>query len=201
MKLYDDPISGNGYKVRLLFALLNKPYSYERVDIDKGETRTPEFLSLNPNGRIPLLVLDGGDTIAESNAILYYLSNGTEYLPSDGLARAHVLQWMFFEQYSHEPYVAVLRHWLKHLGREEDDEVRSRREKGYDALRVMEGHLASRDYFVGGSYSVADIALFAYTHVAGEGGFDLTHYPAVRAWLERVADQAGHIPMTPVPSS
>ncbi len=199
MKLFDDPISGNGYKIRLLLSQLNKPYTYQKVDIGKGETRTEAFLALNPNGRIPLLALDGGQIIAESNAILFYLSEGTGYLPTDGLSRAHVLQWMFFEQYSHEPYIAVLRHWLKHLGRAEDEEIRERRAKGYAALDVMESHLKDQDFFVGETYSIADIALYAYTHVAEEGGFDLSNYPSVREWLSRVAAQPGYIGIEEVP--
>jgi glutathione S-transferase len=167
------------------------------LDITRGETRTPEFLSSNPNGRIPLLELEDGSCLAESNAIQFYLAEGTALLPDDRLERARVLQWMFFEQYSHEPYIAVVRFW-HHLGVADSrpDEVASRREQGYAALGVMESHLARHAFFVGGRYSIADIALYAYTHVAHEGGFDLTPYGATRAWIERVRAQPRHIPIT-----
>jgi glutathione S-transferase len=197
MKLYDYLESGNGYKVRLLLHQLGVPYERVELDILRGETRTPEFLRLNPNGRIPLLQLDDGTCLAESNAIQWYLAEGTPLLPEGRLARAQALQWMFFEQYSHEPYVAVLRFWT-HAGRlaEKAAEVPERRERGVQALGVMERHLAAHDWFAGGRYSVADIALYAYTHVAHEGGFDLAAFPALRRWLERVRSQPRHIPIT-----
>jgi glutathione S-transferase len=200
LRLYDYADSGNGYKVRLLLHQLGRPYTLIEKDILRGETRTPEFLRLNPNGRIPLLELEDGTCLAESNAILWYLADGTPYLPAQPLERAQVLQWMFFEQYSHEPNIATARFWLRHV--ERLDELRQRlleqkREQGHAALAVMEGHLRERAYFVGGRYTVADIALYAYTHVAPQGGFDLAPYPAVRAWLERVRAVPGHVPMLP----
>ena len=197
MRLYDFHDSGNGYKVRLLLAQLGVGYEYVDVDILHGKSRTPEFLARNPNGRIPVLELDDGTFLPESNAILFYLAEGTRYLPSDRLARAQALQWMFFEQYSHEPNIATSRFWLRHT--EIDDERRKRLEEkkalGHAALSVMERHLESRPFFVAGTYTIADIALYAYTHVAPEGGFDLGPYRAVRAWLERVRTQPGHVPL------
>jgi glutathione S-transferase len=197
LKLHDYLESGNGYKVRLLLHQLAIPYQRIERDILRGETRTPGFLAKNPNGRIPLLELEDGSCLAESNAIQWYLAEGTPLLPEDRLQRAQVLQWMFFEQYSHEPYIAVLRFWTFAGWLEEKAaQVPERRERGYQALGVMEGHLARRDWFVGERYSIADIALYAYTHVAGEGGFDLERFPAVRRWLARVAGEPRHIPIT-----
>ncbi len=197
MKLYDFHESGNGYKVRLLLSHLAMAHERVELDILEGETRTPKFLAKNPNGRIPALELDSGEVLCESNAILFYLAEGTPYLPADRLDRARALQWMFFEQYSHEPYIAVVRSW-HHMGvlEEKRDQLAERRERGYDALGVMEGHLRDRAFFVDDRYSIADIALFAYTHVAGEGGFDLERFPAVCSWLERVRAQPGHVPIT-----
>ena len=197
LRLYDYLESGNGYKVRLLLAQLGVPFQRVELDILKGESRTLEHLARNPNGRIPVLELDDGTCLAESNAIQWYLADGTDLLPDDRVARARVLQWMFFEQYSHEPYVAVVRFWV-HSGQTEgrEDEIVSRRERGHQALAVMESHLASRSFFVDELYTIADIALYAYTHVAPQGGFDLEPYAAVRAWLERVRDQPRHVPIT-----
>ncbi len=199
LKLYDNLESGNGYKVRLLLHQLEIPF--ERVELDitptRSATRTPEFLAINRNGRIPVLVLDDGTALAESNAIQFYLAEGTWLLPAGRLERAQVLQWMFFEQYSHEPYIAVVRFWV-HTGVAESrgEEVAVRRARGYDALAVMEDHLHHRDFFAAGRYTIADIALYAYTHVAHEGGFDLERYTAVCAWLARVRSQPRHIPIT-----
>jgi len=198
--LHDNLSSGNGYKIRLLLAQLNVPFERIEYDIDRGETRTPGFLQrVNPNGRVPVLETDDGEALAESGAILFYLSEGTPFLPDGRLGRARVLRWMFFEQYSHEPNVATPRYWATH-GVEMTEERRlsleTKRKLGHDALGVMEGHLRQNDFFVGGRYTVADIALYAYTHVAGEGGFDLAGYPAVLAWIDRVAAQPGHIPIT-----
>src|SRR5690606_1961491 len=163
-------------------------------DTDRGETRTPEFLAINPNGRIPTLILEDGRPLAESNAILCYLAEGTPFLPDEPYQRALALQWLFFEQYSHEPYVAVARYIMRHLP--EDHPRRATlgelRERGHQALKVMEGHLAREPFFVGGCYGVADIALYAYTHAAADGGYDLSGYAAVQAWLQRVAAQPGH---------
>ncbi len=200
LRLHDHITSGNGYKVRLLLTLLGTPSGRIEYDIDRGATRTPDFLRLNPNGRIPVLEFDDGRILAESDAILAYLAEGTPYLPQDRFERALVLQWMFFEQYSHEPNVATLRYWITHnvLTDERRAMVDGKRRAGYAALDVMEGHLADRRYFVGERYSIADIALYAYTHVAAEGGFDLARYPAMRRWLDRVASEPRHIPITQV---
>jgi glutathione S-transferase len=197
LRLYDCLESGNGYKCRLLMHQLAVPYERVELDITKGATRTPEFLALNRNGRIPTLILEDGSALPESNAILFYLAEGTPLLPPDRVNRAQVLRWMFFEQYSHEPYIAVVRFWV-HTGEADakPDEVAARRKRGYDALDVMEDHLQKREFFVTDAYTIADIALYAYTHVAHEGGFDLAGYPAVRAWLERVRSQPRHIPIT-----
>jgi glutathione S-transferase len=196
LRLYDYYDSGNGYKVRLALAQLAIPYRLIEVDIIKGETRTAEFLAMNPNGRIPLLALENGDHLAESNAILCYLAEGTRLMPSEALARARVLQWLFFEQYNHEPNVATARYWLRHdlLTPAREPLFAQKRLAGYAALTVMENHLATRDFFVGG-YSIADIALYAYTHVAEQGSFDLARFPAVTAWLARVRAQPGHVPL------
>jgi glutathione S-transferase len=201
MKLYDFLPSGNGYKCRLALAQLGMKYELVEKDIIKGETRVSAFLAKNPNGRIPLLELDDGRTLAESNAILFYLAEGTKLFPEDHFARAEVLQWMCFEQYSHEPYVAVARFWIHYLGKREEwaDKLKEKHEKGYAALAVMEKHLSGRDYFVGNTYSIADIALYAYTHVAEEGEFDLTRFERVRAWLARVAAQPQHVTITQRP--
>ncbi len=198
LRLYDYLDSGNGYKVRLLLNYLGEPFELIEKDIIAGETRTPEFLSKNPNGRIPLLETEDGAYLPESNAILFYLADGTRYLPDDRLARAQVLQWMFFEQYSHEPNIATSRFLLKHLDVDAARRTLLEQKKtaGHAALDVMEGHLTDRQWFVGERATIADIALYAYTHVAGEGGFDLAAYPAVRAWLDRVAAQPGHITIT-----
>ena len=199
IRLYDYLPSGNGYKVRLLLTQLAVPFERIELNIIKGETRTPEFLRKFPNGRIPAVELDDGKLLFESNAIISYFAVGTPFLPADSFQRAQVLQWLFFEQYSHEPYIASVRYLVIHPDVQDprrpilDTLMRPR---GYDALRVMEGHLKSREWFVGERYSVADIALYAYTHVATEGGFDLAGYPAVRAWLERVKSQPRHIPST-----
>jgi glutathione S-transferase len=199
IRLYDYLPSGNGYKVRLLLTQLGVPFERVELDIVKGETRTLEFLCKFPNGRIPAVELDDGKLLFESNAIITYFAEGTQFLPADRFERAQVLQWLFFEQYSHEPYIASVRYLVIHP--EVPDPRRAileslMRPRGYDALSVMEGHLKSREWFVGDRYSVADIALYAYTHIADEGGFDLAGYPAVRAWLERVKSQPRHIPIT-----
>ena len=197
LRLYDNRTSGNGYKPRLLLAHLGIDYEHVEIDILNGESRTGGFLARNPNGRIPVLEFEDGACLAESNAILFYLADGTRFLPSGRLDRALTLQWMFFEQYSHEPCIAVARHWIQHM--EMTDEQRARLpaklEGGRAALAVMEGHLGEADWFGGKSMTIADIALYAYTHVADEGGFELADYPAVRAWLDRVAAQPGHVPM------
>jgi glutathione S-transferase len=201
VRLHDYLPSGNGYKVRLLLTQLGIPFQRIEYDITRGETRTPEYLeNVNANGRVPVLETEEGTLLPESNAILFFLAEGTPFLPEDRLQRARTLQWMFFEQYSHEPNIAVARAWLHVFDVQMTEERRvaleERQKRGYDALGVMEEYLRSNDYFVGGRYSVADISLYAYTHVAGEGGFDLGGYPAILAWLERVSSRPGYIPIT-----
>ena len=200
LRLHDCAFSGNAYKVRLLLTLLGLPFERIEYDILTGATRTPEFLRLNPNGRVPVLEFEDGRVLAESNAILAYLADGTRFVPADRFERALVLQWLFFEQYSHEPNIATLRFWVTHglIDEERRPLVEGKRRWGYAALDVMERHLARRRYFVGERYSIADIALYAYTHVAGDGGFDLARYGNVRGWLDRVAAEPGHIPITKV---
>ena len=198
LTLFDYLDSGNGYKIRLLLAQLGLAYRRVEVDILAGQTRTPQFLAKNPNGRIPTLQLEDGSFLAESNAIMWYLAESSPYIPTDREARARVLQWMFFEQYSHEPYVATPRFIVKHLPADSPRhaELPERLARGHAALAVMETHLQTRTFFVGDRYTLADIALYAYTHVGPEGGLDLTPYPAVGRWLRRVATQARHIPIT-----
>ena len=198
MRIHGDEQSGNCYKVRLLADLLDLPYEWVPVNILEGETRRPEFLARNPVGQIPLLELDDGRHLSESNAILHYLAADTPYWPDDRFTRAKVLQWQFFEQYSHEPYIAVARFIQHYLGLPEErrEEYASRQAGGYKALDVMEGHLADHDWFAGERCSVADISLFAYTHVAHQGGFDLSGYPAIRDWIGRVQALPGFRPMT-----
>ncbi len=197
LRLYDYLPSGNGYKVRLLLTQLGIPF--ERIDMDilKGETRTPEFLRKNPNGRIPVLELESGAYLAESNAIMFYLADGTPFLPNERLERAQALQWMFFEQYSHEPNIATVRFWMhSEMTAERRAMLEGKRTLGYAALAVMERQLTDRRFFVGDRYSIADIALYAYTHVADEGGFDLSGFPVIRSWLERVRVQPRYVPIT-----
>jgi len=198
LRLYDYLSSGNGYKVRLLLTQLSSPFERVELDILKGETRTLEFLQKTLNGRIPVLQTERGEFLAESNAIMFYLAEGTSFLPHDRWERAQVLQWMFFEQYSHEPNIATSRFWLMHaeLTEERRAALPQKRTLGYAALDVMEKHLTGCTFFVGERYSIADIALHAYTHVADEGGFALSRYPNIRAWLERVRTQPQHIPIT-----
>jgi glutathione S-transferase len=207
LRLHDNASSGNAYKVRLLLTQLEIPFERIEYDTDHGATRTPEFLStINANGRIPVLELGDGRCLPESNAILWYLAEGTPYLPSADAEgenarwqRAQVLQWMFFEQYSHEPNIATVRAWITHgveMTPERLAALPGKRKWGEAALAVMEHHLATRRFFVGERYTIADIALYAYTHVAHEGGFDLAPYPAVRAWLGRVAAEPRHLKIT-----
>jgi glutathione S-transferase len=197
LRLFDYLESGNGYKVRLLLTQLGVPFERVELDILKAETRTPEFLRRNPNGRIPCLELEDGTHLWESNAIQFYLAEGTPFLPAGRLERAQVLQWMFFEQYSHEPNIATVRFWLHTTMTDERRMLLpGKRAAGYAALDVMERHLASHAFFVDERYSIADIALYAYTHVAEEGEFDLGRYDAVRAWLDRIRTQPRHIPIT-----
>lgn len=193
--VYGMRASGNCYKVLLLLEQLELPYRWVEVNSTRGETRTSEFLAKNANGKVPLLEIGRGQYLAESNAILCYLAEGSGLMPAERWQRAQVLQWMFFEQYSHEPYIAVARYIMKYLPADDPRtaELPRLREKGYQALAVMEQHLQQRPYFAGLAYSVADIALFAYTHKAAEGGFDLTSCTAIRGWLDRVQGQAGFV--------
>jgi glutathione S-transferase len=188
--------SGNCYKVKLALEQLALPYRWVEVDSSRGETRSAGFLAMNPNGKVPTLALEDGSFLPESNAILCYLADASPLMPADRLARARVLQWMFFEQYSHEPYIATVRFWkhfLPKLTPLQEMELPGRMEKGYAALGVMEQHLGRNQFFVGGQYGLADITLYAYTHVAGEGGFNLDNYPQVNAWMARVAAHAGDV--------
>ncbi|MGA4633747.1 glutathione S-transferase family protein [Pseudomonas solani] len=196
-KVHGDYISGNCYKVKLILTLLGKPYQWVPVDILKGETQSEAFLALNPNGKIPVLELEDGTTLWESNAILNFLADGSDLLPSEPRLRTQVLQWQFFEQYSHEPYVAVARFIKLYQGMpaEREEEYRTCLARGYKALKVMEQQLSRTPYLVGEQYSIADIALYAYTHVAEEGGFDLSRFPAVLAWMDRVASHPKHVGM------
>jgi len=198
LTLYGYLDSGNGYKIRLLLAQLSRPYTYRELDITTGASRTPEFLRKNPNGRTPTLELEDGTCLAESNAILWYLAEGSAFLPPEPLLRAQVLQWMFFEQSSHEPFVATARFIVRHLPLDSPRraELPMRLEQGRFALNVMETQLKGRRFFVAECYSIADIALYAYTHVAHEAQLDLAPYPKVRGWLERVAGQPRHVPIT-----
>jgi glutathione S-transferase len=197
--LYSMQSSGNCYKPRLLMHLLGIPFALVETDAGTGITRTEPFLALNPNGRVPLLVLPDGRTLPESNAMLLYLAEGTRFLPADRYDRGMCYQWLFFEQYEHEPTVAVARSWLSlypdRIGKATPEQIAGWHTRGYRALGVMEGRLKDHDWLAGDACSVADIALYAYTHVAHEGGFDLAPYPRIRAWLARIAGQPGHVPM------
>lgn len=200
LRLYGMSGSGNCYKPALLMRQLGMPFEWQEVDILAGGSRTPEFLARNPNGKVPLLeVTDGGETraLAESNAMLCYLAEGTPLLPEDRWPRAQVLQWLFFEQYSHEPYIATVRFWVKYLGKQDEwqQKIAEAQKKGHAALGVMERQLAATPFLAGARYTVADIALYAYTHVAHEGHYSLQAYPAVRQWLARVERQPGFVPM------
>ena len=197
LRVYGMSVSGNCHKVRMALEALGRPYAWTEIDTGRGQTRTPEFLAMNANGRAPVLEIEPGTYLSESNAILWYLADGTALVPSGALPRARVLQWLFFEQYSHEPYIAVARYLRKfHPDPTAQRALAdSKMSGGYRALEVMEGELAQEAYFVGGRYSIADLALYAYTHVAGDGGFNLERFPAVRAWLRRVEGQPGYVAM------
>jgi glutathione S-transferase len=195
--LYGMSGSGNCYKPALLMTQLGIPFSWREIDVVHGETRTPEFLALNGNGKVPVLVLPDGRSLSESNAMLCYLAEGSPLLPDDRYARARVMQWLFFEQYSHEPYIATVRYWIHYLGKREEwaDKIREARTKGYAALAVLETQLRKTDFIAGTHYSIADIALYAYTHVAQQGDYRLDDYPQLQAWLQRVEQQAAHVAM------
>ncbi|MCG8382693.1 MAG: glutathione S-transferase family protein [Gammaproteobacteria bacterium] len=197
MKVYGDHNSGNCYKIKLVLSILNLNCDWEDVDILANETQTSMFLSKNPNGKIPVLELDDGRCLSESNAIVNYLATGSPLLPADPFQQAKVLQWQFFEQYSHEPYIAVARFIAKYLNMPSDrkKEYEAKQAGGHKALGVMEQRLFESDYLVGKQLTTADISLFAYTHVAHEGGFDLSRYPAVVAWITRVMAHPGYVGM------
>jgi glutathione S-transferase len=195
--LYDAPVSGNCYKVRLLLAQLGIDYERQDVDVIERASRPALLGKLNPALSVPTVVLDDGSALAESNAILWYFSEGTPYLPEERLGRARVLQWLSFEQFSHQPYIALLRFWLTiSPAPVAQEKIEARKPAGYFALDAMERHLDGRSFLVDERYTIADIALYAYTHVAHEGDFDLAAYPAIRAWIERVAAQPGHVAIT-----
>jgi len=200
LKLYGMTGSGNCYKPALLMRQLGVPFTWVEVDLLKGESRTPEFLARNPNGKVPLLEITDHDetrALAESNAMLCYLAEGTHLLPDDRWPRAQVMQWLFFEQYSHEPYIATVRWWVKYLHKQDEwkDKITEAMKKGYAALSVMEQQLAKTPFLAGDRYTIADIALYAYTHAAHEGGFSLERYPAIRQWLARIEREPGFVPM------
>jgi glutathione S-transferase len=194
--LYDSHDSGNCYKVRLLLAHLGRGYERRELSVVDRSNRSEVLGALNPALRVPTLVFDDGRALGESNAIIFYLAEGTAYLPEDRFERAQVLQWQFFEQYSHEPYIAVRRFWL-HIAKLEIPaaELEAKRRGGEAALRALEGHLHDRSFLVAERYTIADISLYAYTHVAHEAGFDLEPFPAIRGWLDRVSEQPGHVPI------
>ena len=197
LRLYDYADSGNCYKIRLLLTQLGQEFDRIEVDALKGEARTREFAAKNRNQKVPVLEWPDGRRLAESNAILFHLAEGSVYLPNAPWDRAQILQWLFFEQNSHEPSIAVVRFW-HHSGTVDNNRhlLESQMKRGYRALQVMEDHLSENEYFAGGRYSIADIALYAYTHVADEGGFDLTPYPKTRGWIERVSGQPRHMTIT-----
>ena len=198
-RLYDYLPSGNGYKVRLVFKQLNIPYELEEVDIKTGGSRTAEFLAKNPNGRIPLLEIPGQGYLSESHAIIAYLAEGSRLIPSDQLERARMWQWMCFEQYNLEPNIGTVRFWISSLHKtrgELGEKLIEKKKSGYAALDVLEEGLRGREFLAGGAYSLADIALYAYTHVAHEGDFDLAPYPNICAWCERIASEPGWAPIT-----
>ncbi len=196
MLLYNSQTSGNCYKVRLLFAHLGIEYERREVDVVDRSNRAELLGALNPGLRVPTLVLDDGRALGESNAIMFYFAEGTEYLPEDRFERAEALQWLFFEQYSHEPYIAVARFWMLSGADVPEADREAKRRGGVAALQAMDKHLTDRPFVVADRYTIADIALYAYTHVAPEGGFELEPYPAIEAWLRRVATQPGHVPIT-----
>lgn len=195
LKLYEYASSGNCYKIRLLLNQLGIAYQRIPIDILKGESRTAEFLEMNPVGKIPLLEIQPGQYLAESNAIICYLADGTDFLPSDKWERAQVLQWLFFEQSSHEPNIATVRFWIAiaQLAEQKREAIVQKQKLGYAALQVMERHLEKHNYLVGNRYTIADIALYAYTHVAEEGNFDLSQFPAILAWFDRIVRQPNYL--------
>jgi len=198
LKIYGDSKSGNCYKIQLLCAEMGVDYDWEEVDILAGDTRTPQFLAMNANGKIPLLALPDGRFLPESNAILFYLADGSEFFAGDAYSRAEILRWMFFEQYSHEPNIATSRFIIKYLGNPPDRQtnLEEKHAGGHKALEIMEQQLQRRPFVTGDNYNIADIALFAYTHVADEGGFDLVDYAAIREWIAGIKGRPNYLPMT-----
>ncbi|NGY06608.1 glutathione S-transferase family protein [Solimonas terrae] len=199
--LYGMSGSGNCYKPALLMQQLGLPFRWQEVDVVGGATREAAFLALNPNGKVPLLAFDDGRTLAESNAMLCYLADDTPLFPADRWQRAQILQWLFFEQYSHEPYIATVRYWVRYLGKGEAwaDKIRDAMVRGHAAFAVMESQLRKTPFLAGTAYSIADIALYAYTHCAGDGGYRLDDYPQIEAWLRRVERQPGFVAMPGTP--
>ena len=197
LKIFGDSRSGNCYKLQLLCAEMDIPYDWQEVDILAGDTRTADFLTMNSNGKIPLLALPDGRYLAESNAILCYLADGSDFFGNDAVSRAEILQWLFFEQYSHEPFIATSRFIIRYLGNppEKQMDLLQKKAGGNAALGVMEQQLAEHDFIAGNHFTIADIALFAYTHVADEGGFDLAGFPAIQQWIGRIHSRPGYIPM------
>ena len=197
LKIYGDSRSGNCYKIQLLCSEMGVDYDWEEVDIIAGDTRTPQFLAMNANGKIPLLALPDGRYLPESNAILFYLADGSEFFAGDAYARAEILQWMFFEQYSHEPNIATSRFIIKYLGNPADRQsgLEDKKIGGYKALEIMEQQLRRHAFIAGDNYNIADIALFAYTHVADEGGFKLDDYAAIREWITTIKGRPNFVPM------
>lgn len=199
IKVYGDLVSGNCYKVKLILDLVGTPHEWIHTGVLAGDTRTPEFLAKNPNGRVPLVELSEGDYLAESNAALYYFALGSDYWPSDPRTQAEILQWMFFEQYSHEPYIAtsIFKHQFLKAADELADELAAAQPKGYAALGVMEKQLEKSDFLTGPAAMIADIALFAYTQNAEFGGFNLADYTGIQAWLDRIRSLPGFVAMPP----
>lgn len=198
LKIYGDSKSGNCYKIQLLCAEMGVDYDWQEVDILAGDTRTPQFLAMNANGKIPLLALPDGRYLPESNAILFYLADGSEFFAGDAYSRAEILQWMFFEQYSHEPNIATARFIIKYLDNPPDRQasLEEKQAGGHKALEIMEQQLQRHPFVTGDNYNIADIALFAYTHVADEGGFDLVDYAAIRDWIAGIKGRPNYVPMT-----
>ncbi len=197
MKIYGDAQSGNCYKIQLLAHHLDIAHTWVPINILEGDTQTGEFLAMNPAGKIPLLELDDGRHLSESNAILHYLANGSRLLPEDAWLKSVILSWQFFEQYSHEPNIAVARFINVYLGMPEERKAdfQAKQLGGNKALAVMENHLSTQPFFAGNEMSIADISLYAYTHVADEGGFNLSKYPAISKWLNRISEHPKHLPM------
>ncbi len=197
LRVFGDIKSGNCFKIKLLLHQLGRDYEWVHVDVMRKESRTPAFLRMNPKGQIPVLQIEPNNFLTESNAILHYLAAGSDLLPRDRLEHARVLEWMFFEQYDHEPTIASARFIVLYLGRppEHEQSLQQKLAGGYEALELMEQHLRTHEYFAGGKYTIADIALYAYTHVAHEGGFDLSRFPAVQGWLSRIRQQPGYVGM------